>query len=86
LLVTDEKESNLEDAYHKASPVNEVFKEVCRLELERNELSSTEMYRLNRKNFNVLAFLPSPQPAGVKTSAKVVTDMPTASTSGNRQM
>lgn len=82
----DEKESNLESTYHKASPVNEVFKEVCRLELKRNELSCREIYRFNRNIFNVLAFLPSPQPARVKTSAKVVTDMRSASTSGNRQM
>lgn len=66
--------------------MNEVFKEVCRLELERNELFYTRMYRFNRKIFNVLASLPSPQPAGVKASAKVVTDMRTASTGGNRQM
>ena len=40
----DEKEYNLENTYRKAKPVNEVFKMVCRLELERNELSCTEMY------------------------------------------
>jgi hypothetical protein len=86
MLVMDEKKSNLEDTYHKASTVNEVFMEVCRLELERNELSCTGMYRFNRNIFNVLAFLPSPQPPGVKPIANVVTDMPPASTSGNRQM
>lgn len=66
--------------------MNEVFKEVCRLELERNELSCTRLYRFNRNIFNVLSFLPSPHPAGVKASAKVVTDMRNASTGGNRQM
>lgn len=82
----DEKKYNLEDTYNKASPVNEVFMEVRGLELERNELSCTGIYRFKRNISNVLDFLPSPQPPGVTTAETVVTDTRTASTSANRQM